>query len=668
MYHERGSKPTPFYSFCADRFPTTIDSLTYFFKHAQAAAAEIGGKLDQLPHLDGERHYLSDLEGKADQRHYYVGSVDQDKDGTVWPCVTFGTFKDGGRTALWKPRNLAWTMFQGEPHRPAVSDEQHAEYARQAEAVKAKAEAAKAFQEAQAEEGQRAAAQAACEAWQVAQACTVHGYLTLKNIAAYGLRLATANRKARLWHKDEGRWIEEATVVRAGDLLIPAFDTDGQLVNLQRIDSTGKKRFVMGGKVKGTFFRIEGNEPVWLVEGYATGSTVRAATGCAAIVAFSAGNLPAVAKPLAGQLQAVAADNDESGAGLKGAELTGLPHVMPPTVGQDWNDFAAAHGLAAVATELSKLQLQKSQFVSVDFPDLSAKGNPLNTLQNLEALLAALHIEARYNLVSKSIEIQVPGLIATVDNRANVALTELSSHAARHRMPRESLMDYIKAIADRRSYSPIAEWICSKSWDGRDRVSTLIASLETENNQLRDVLVKRWLISAVAAAMRPNGMWSKGVLTLQGEQNLGKTSWFRALVPAELRHLLREGLCLDAQNKDSVMTAVSHWLVELGELEATLRRDMEALKAFITQTVDRLRRPYDRVDSEFPRRTVFCASVNSDRFLKDATGNTRFWVLRCLRINHAHGLDMQQVWAQVFEQYYQAGEQWHLTEWEEELL
>ena len=168
--------------------------------------------------------------------------------------------------------------------------------------------------------------------------------------------------------------------------------------------------------------------------------------------------------------------------------------------------------------------------------------------------------------------------------------------------------------------------------------------------------------------MKPSGFWCKGVLTLQGAQNLGKTSWFRALVPQELRHLIREGMHLDAQNRDCIVTAVSHWLVELGELEATLRRDMESLKAFITQTSDRMRRPYDRVDSEYPRRTVFFASVNSDRFLKDATGNSRFWVLRCQRIEHAHGLDMQQVWAQVYAQLYLQGEQWHLTQEEQEQL
>lgn len=303
--------------------------------------------------------------------------------------------------------------------------------------------------------------------------------------------------------------------------------------------------------------------------------------------------------------------------------------------------------------------------VEPDFPDLSAKGNPLNTIENLAALMACHRVSARYNLVSKSVELEVPGMVGTADNKGNTALAALSSIAARFSMPRSSLEEYVKVIADRHAYSPVVGWILSKPWDGTDRLRAFLDTIEAEDAELRDVLLRRWLISAVAAAMKPAGFWSKGVLTLQGEQNLGKTSWFRSLVPQPLRHLIREGMHLDAQNRDHVVTAVSHWLVELGELEATLRRDMESLKAFITQTADRMRRPYDRVDSEYPRRTVFFASVNSDRFLKDATGNSRFWVLRCRHINHTHGLDMQQVWAQVYEQFYLAGEQWHLTEAEQ---
>lgn len=652
---------TPFLDYCAQRWTGPEAVLADYFEDAQQAAADIGASLDRLPVLDGQRHYLPDLSGAKQQKHYYRAHVDRDKDGTIWPCITFGSFKDGEPTRYWKPRDLAWQEHQGNPIEGAT-DAQREAYAEQAREAARLAEIRKAEADAKRAQGQHAAAAAAADAWSTAQPDR-HAYLDAKGVQAYGLRVATRDTRATLWNEKDGQWQEGCLVARRGELLIPMADAENVLWNLQRIDPIGRKRFIMGGRVKATFHRIDGAGDGWLVEGYATGATIREATGDAVVVAFSAGNLGPVSQLLPGQLRAVAADNDPKGAGEKGARETGLPVVMPPDVGTDWNDQAAAHGLNAVREALAEQADEASPAadVWVRFPDLSEKGRPLNTIENLEALMQAHGIRTRYNLVSKSVELDVPGLKGTNDNRANTALSALSSIAARYCMPRESLGDYVKVIADRNAYSPVADWIRSTRWDGRDRLPAFFATLEAEDSALRDVVLHRWLIAAVAAVMKPTGFWCKGVLTLQGEQNLGKTSWFRSLMPLDLRHLIREGMHLDAQNRDSIVTAVSHWLVELGELESTLRRDMESLKAFITQTSDRMRRPYDRVDSEYPRRTVFFASVNSDRFLKDATGNSRFWVLRCQRIHHNHGLDMQQVWAQVYQQHYLKGEQWHLT-------
>ena len=94
---------------------------------------------------------------------------------------------------------------------------------------------------------------------------------------------------------------------------------------------------------------------------------------------------------------------------------------------------------------------------------------------------------------------------------------------------------------------------------------------------------------------------------------------------------------------------------------------MARLKGFITSDRDKLRRPYARSDSEYQRRTVFCASVNDHAFLVDATGNTRFWTIPVTSINYAHDSDMQQVWAQVAV-LFQNGETWWLDPNEERLL
>jgi len=164
----------------------------------------------------------------------------------------------------------------------------------------------------------------------------------------------------------------------------------------------------------------------------------------------------------------------------------------------------------------------------------------------------------------------------------------------------------------------------------------------------------------VAAVYKPHGFTSHGVLVFTGEQGQGKTSWVKSLVPIELGAVL-EGASIDPSNKDTVINAVSHWLVELGELDATFRKaDIARLKSFITLAADKLRRPYDRIESEYQRRTVFFASVNEPRYLVDDTGNRRWWTVLVLSVNYQHGLDMQQVWAELLT-HYNAGAQHWLT-------
>jgi putative DNA primase/helicase len=205
-----------------------------------------------------------------------------------------------------------------------------------------------------------------------------------------------------------------------------------------------------------------------------------------------------------------------------------------------------------------------------------------------------------------------------------------------------------------------------------DRLNPFCDTLVQRNDfpaGLKKTLIHRWLISGVAAALKPSGFKSRGVLTLQGKQSLGKTSWISALVPDPV---LREGTIkldhhLDAGNKDSLITAVSHWIVEIGELDSSFKKDVARLKGFLTGDRDKVRRPYGRADSEYPRRTVFTATVNDNEFLVDATGNSRWWVIPVIKIHYEHNIDMQQLWAQMAVDFH-AGVPWWLTQEEEAQL
>ncbi len=294
------------------------------------------------------------------------------------------------------------------------------------------------------------------------------------------------------------------------------------------------------------------------------------------------------------------------------------------------------------------------------------------TMRNIMYLVHSYGITVRYNTISKKVVITIPGHSGSPDNADSISLTIICSLAALNGMSTSPIPSLLEAIGDRNLYNPVTDWIQSKPWDDIDRLEPFYATLVHRNEfpeNLKKVLIRCWLISLVAAAFMPGGFHARGVLTLQGPQSIGKTSWIRNLInePILASNVIKLDHHLDAGNKDSLITAITHWIVEIGELDSSFKKDVARLKGFLTAGSDKLRRPYGRTNAEYQRRTVFCATVNDENFLVDATGNSRFWTIPVTSINYQHGIDMQQLFAQVTT-YFNNGEQWWLTSEQEALL
>lgn len=287
-------------------------------------------------------------------------------------------------------------------------------------------------------------------------------------------------------------------------------------------------------------------------------------------------------------------------------------------------------------------------------PDCNDKGKPLATIENVAEICRRLGVTIRYNVISKDEELIIPGQSFSLDNGQNASFAWLLSYCARFDMRTDKLGDFVTYLADVNPYNPVAEWITSAPWDGVSRLVDFYSTVKAIDEDtdyhiksLKESMIQRWLLSAIAAAFSPTGVAAGGILVLQGPQYLGKTKWFKTLTP-EWLGVAQDGMTLRPDDRDSVKQAVSFWLVELGELDATFRKsDIAALKSFITRKSDVLRRAYARRESQYARRTVFFASVNPQEFLADPTGNRRYWTISCDYIDHSHNLDMQQVWAEV---------------------
>jgi predicted P-loop ATPase len=246
----------------------------------------------------------------------------------------------------------------------------------------------------------------------------------------------------------------------------------------------------------------------------------------------------------------------------------------------------------------------------------------LNTGPNLSVLLDYTGIKAAINKMTYEPELSVKGKAFP---SVEAARSCLITNAAIIALPKVAIDDHLVALAEKNSYHPIAELLNAGQWDGNERVELVLACLNAKDPELAIAIMKKWLVGCVASLYEKT-FSSKLVPVLQGDQSYMKTA-FISRIANIIEGAFLEGAELNPDNKDSVLSCIKSWVVELGELERTSKNSQGSLKAFITKPIDTIRPPYARGDIKKPRQTHFIASVNGVNFLKDETGNSRYGVI-----------------------------------------
>lgn len=210
------------------------------------------------------------------------------------------------------------------------------------------------------------------------------------------------------------------------------------------------------------------------------------------------------------------------------------------------------------------------------------------------------------------------------------------------------LENALKVVALENTYHPIKSYLEELEWDGKKRVETMFVRwLGAEDDELNHEITKLWMIGAVDRIIRPGHQFDSIIITC-GPQGIGKSKLLRLLSKGHYTN----ALSTVGMDKKTAEILQDVWIIELGELDSIKRGEQTAIKNFITATSDRYRTAYARQASTHPRQCVFAGTTNEGSFLRDNTGERRYWVMPVTGVGDGgelHGFEneVDQLWAEA---------------------
>lgn len=213
--------------------------------------------------------------------------------------------------------------------------------------------------------------------------------------------------------------------------------------------------------------------------------------------------------------------------------------------------------------------------------------------------------------------------------------------------------DGVVLTAKKNTFHPVCDWITDIKWDGQKRAETIFMDyLGANDSAYTRMVTRKSLIACIYRIFEP-GVKFENMLVFVGEQGIGKST-----VVNRLGHKWFSDSLNNIGSKESFEQLQGVWIVEVSELNSLKNAEVETIKHFLSKQKDSYRPSYGRVSQEFPRQCVFFGTTNSEYFLRDTTGNRRFWPLVCDLSRATEDVfihftlqEVEQVWAEVYTWY-----------------
>ncbi len=214
--------------------------------------------------------------------------------------------------------------------------------------------------------------------------------------------------------------------------------------------------------------------------------------------------------------------------------------------------------------------------------------------------------------------------------------------------------DALGVVMKRHRHHPVREYLDSLHWDGEERLDTLLIDyLGAEDTNFIRTVTRKAFTAGVKRIFQP-GCKFDYMLTLVGPQGIGKS-----LILDKLGGEWFSDSLSTVQGKEAYEQLQGAWVIEMGELTATRKADTDAIKHFLTKREDIFRVAYGRQVSVFPRQNIIIGTTNDSEFLRDRTGNRRFWPVKVGEQERTKSIwkdltkeEINQLWAEAVQRYH----------------
>ena len=278
---------------------------------------------------------------------------------------------------------------------------------------------------------------------------------------------------------------------------------------------------------------------------------------------------------------------------------------------------------------------------------LNENGVPFKTLRNARVAIDRMVVRLRFDEFANRYLIDgLPGFGPVLDD---VALTRMRLTMEEEWgliFGKDRWFDIATDEARHNTFHPVRDYLSALQWDGGARLDTWLTEYGgAQDNEYTRAVGAIALIAAVRRVRQPGCKFDEMVV-LESEQGTDKSSALTILAVKE--EWFTDDCPLNADSKVMIEQIGGRWIVEMGELKGMRRGEVEHVKSTLSRRVDKARLAYGRMPVEQERQCVFFGTTNDSAYLRDMTGNRRFWPVRVERFDlKALRRDRDQIWAEA---------------------